>query len=71
MEDKLLTIGRFCQGIRKEKGKTQLDVALDTGYTVSNISEFERGHNNNAILFSWYICLLGDTLLENISSLWR
>lgn len=51
----LASLGEYCRMTRKNKGLTQDDVAQDTGFTQQNISAFERGENNNAMLLLWYI----------------
>lgn len=52
-----IIIGRICQKYRQEKGYRQKDVAADTGYTVENISAFERGITNNMKIFIWYLSI--------------
>lgn len=47
-------LGEICRNFRRGIGKTLSDVANDTGYTISNISAFERGKNNNAYIYMWY-----------------
>ena len=34
---------------------TQADVGEQLGYSDSNICEFEKGRNNNILIFMWYI----------------
>ena len=51
----LASLGEYCRMTRKNKGLTQYDVARDTEFTQQNISAFERGENNNAVLLLWYI----------------
>ncbi len=50
----LYEIGKMCQIARLACGKSQKEVAIDTGYTIGNISSFECGHNNNLQIFLWY-----------------
>lgn len=50
-----LDVYEACAKWRVEHGYTQLDVALDTGYTQPNISLFETGQNNNLSIFLWYV----------------
>ena len=50
----LRDIGRRCKEFRVEHGYYQADVALDTGYSVENISAFETGRNDNARILLWY-----------------
>lgn len=51
----LYEIGKMCQIARLACGKSQKEVAYDTGYTIGNISSFECGHNNNLQIFLWYV----------------
>lgn len=48
-------IGEICKKARKEHGKTQLQIAMELEYSIENISGFERGNNNNAVLLLYYI----------------
>lgn len=61
----------ICKRARRAHGMTQLDVANDTGYSVTNISEFERGRNNNALLLSWYFRFFSLNEIYQIRELWR
>ena len=47
-------IGNACRCFRVSIGKTQLQVAFETGYSVENISSFENGRNDNCRLLLWY-----------------
>ena len=48
-------IGNICKEFRKKKlGITQKAVAEENGYSVENVSSFENGRTNNALLFVWY-----------------
>lgn len=51
----LKEIGERCKEHRERLGKCQYDVAHDTGYSKENVSAFETGRNNNAIIFNWYV----------------
>lgn len=56
MNDCLYEIARACERFRIETlHKTQADVANETGYSRSNVSEFENGRNRNLALFVYYI----------------
>lgn len=48
------TIGNACKCYRISIGKTQVQVAFDTGYSVENVSSFENGRNDNCRLLLWY-----------------
>ena len=51
----LKTIGRAAGDWRREKGITQLDIAIELGTSFTNISAFERGVNDSAMIFLWYV----------------
>lgn len=51
----LREIGDACRQFRKRQGYTQVHIAIDTGYTPSNVSHFENGANDNIKLLMWYI----------------
>ena len=51
----LRTVGRECKRFRRSLGKTQNEVALEIGYALNTISQFECGGNNNLYIFLWYI----------------
>lgn len=51
----LCQLGRQCGKHRRKLGVKQIQVAIETGYGVKNISSFERGHCNNAKILMWYI----------------
>lgn len=51
----LASLGEYCRMTRMKKGLLQLDVAKTIGCSQQNISCFERGENNNAIILLWYI----------------
>ena len=50
----LKELGRRCKKYRIERGYYQIDVAKGTGYSIENISSFERGRNDNARILLWY-----------------
>lgn len=52
--DSVLLIKR-CRAWRRSKGYTLKDIAIDTGYTISNISSFELGKNDNMYILLWYL----------------
>ena len=51
----LKTIGRAAGDWRREKGITQLDIAIELETTFTNISAFERGMNDSATILLWYV----------------
>lgn len=52
----MMVIGRRCANYRKKVLRcTQLDVARETGYTVSNVSAFETGRNDSSLIMLWYL----------------
>lgn len=51
----LRTLGRICQQYREQLGYFQHDVAEEVGCSKENVSAFECGRNNNAIIFLWYV----------------
>ncbi len=50
----LREVGQRCKQFRIERGYYQMDVAVETGYSVENISAFETGRNDNARILLWY-----------------
>lgn len=54
-DTKLKEIGQKCKEFRVKIGFTQRDIARDLCYTSENISAFENGRNDNAIILLWYI----------------
>ena len=52
---KLKEIGQKCKEFRKKIKASQRDVANDLCYTAENISAFENGRNDNAIILLWYV----------------
>lgn len=55
MNDRLNQIGRACKQQRRKLNLKQITVAKETGYSVKNISGFETGRVNNAIILLWYL----------------
>lgn len=51
----LKELGLICQEYRKMLGYDQRIVADYIGCTPANISAFENGRNNNALIFAWYV----------------
>ena len=52
----MLALGHKCALYRKKILKcTQMDVARETGFTVSNVSAFETGRNDSSIILLWYL----------------
>ena len=51
----LKTLGLLCKQTRMIKGATQEELADIIGCTKQNISMFETGKNNNALILWWYI----------------
>lgn len=63
---RLNNLGEMCARVRRRHGITQVQVAIDTGYSTENICAFERGRNNNAMVFAWYIRRANDHEIELI-----
>ena len=61
MMNDLKYIGARCKEYRLTLGILQYKVALDTGYSLENISAFETGRNDNSRILLWYF-LHGMTL---------
>lgn len=54
--DILKTLGAACQYYRTEAlNRKQIDVSRETNYSIENVSSFENGRNNNAMIFLWYV----------------
>lgn len=52
----MLMLGHKCALYRKKILKcTQMDVAKETGFTVSNVSAFETGRNDSSLILIWYL----------------
>lgn len=64
----LRQMGQRCKQYRVERGYYQLDVAIDTGYSVENISSFETGRNDNARILLWYFAhgMKAEDLLDEV-----
>ena len=55
MYEELRQIGSQCKSIRQMLGVTQVDVGKELGYSDKTIAMFEKGHNNNLYIFTWYL----------------
>lgn len=53
-----------CRMIREKAGYTQLQVSDDVGCTAQNISLFENGYNDSAVILIWYIKHDGEGVLK-------
>lgn len=51
----VIDLGKACRHVRKRLHITQMEVAKELSYSISSISAFERGENNNAIILVWYV----------------
>lgn len=51
----LKTIGRAAADWRRKQGIRQRDIAVELETTFTNISAFESGNNDSAIIFLWYV----------------
>lgn len=51
----LIKLGQICKKHREQMGLYQYNVADDIGYSKENISSFECGRNDSAIIFLWYL----------------
>lgn len=51
----LLEVGKLCARCRRNRGKTQVQVAMEVDYSPENISAFENGRTNNMFLLLWYM----------------
>ena len=51
----LKVIGRAAGYWRREIGVKQLEIATELGTSLTNISAFERGANDSAIILLWYL----------------
>lgn len=51
----LESLGELCRLVRTHRGYTQQDVAEALGTTNQNISAFEKGLNNSAVILLWYV----------------
>lgn len=50
----LRVLCKRCQKFRIDNGFYQSQVALETGYSIENISAFECGRNDNLRILLWY-----------------
>lgn len=48
-------VGKYCQIMRRRSGFRLRDLEKRFGISRSNLSKFENGHNNSAILLMLYI----------------
>ena len=48
-------LGRACKEWRKSHGYTLAQVGNEIGYTLNNVWGFEKGRNDNGVIFLWYI----------------
>ena len=53
--EKMRCLGYVCRCYRKSIDKKLSDVARDVGTSFQNVSAFEKGKNNNANIFVWYV----------------
>lgn len=53
--ERLKEIGKKCKEYRIKAGYKQIDIARDLGFSMENISAFETGRNDNALILLWYI----------------
>lgn len=51
----LKTVGRAAARWRRAHGLYQITIAEQLGMCFSNISAFERGENDSALILEWYI----------------
>lgn len=51
----LARLGEYCAMTRLKQGIRQCEVAKEIGCSTQNLSRFENGGNNNALLLYWYI----------------
>lgn len=50
----IVNVPYICKQWRISNNYKLSDVARDTGYGLSSIAGFERGYNNNLVIFLWY-----------------
>ena len=53
-------VGNFCRELRYKKGYRLDDVVERSGWSRSNISKFENGHNDSATLLLLYLHYFAD-----------
>lgn len=51
----LKTLGNECREFRKEMGYKQYEVAREIGTSSVNVSHFENGRNDSALIYNWYV----------------
>lgn len=55
-EKKILhDVGLLCRAYRNANGQTLKDASIQSGYSLSTIGYFERGHNDSAKIMLWYV----------------
>lgn len=55
-EKKILhDVGLLCRAYRIANGQTLKDVSIQSGYSLSTIGYFERGHNDSAKIMLWFV----------------
>ena len=57
-------LGKICQEIRRQRGWTQAEIALDIGCDVRAVSQFEAGYTTSWRVLSWY--MLNDIVSNDI-----
>lgn len=56
LEKKILhDVGQLCRAYRIADSQTLKDVSIQSGYSLSTIGYFERGHNDSAKIMLWYV----------------
>lgn len=56
LEKKILhDVGQLCRAYRIANGQTLKDVSIQSGYSLSTIGYFERGHNDSAKIMLWFV----------------
>ena len=60
----LIDIGQKCSEIRKKCGYTQKDLAIQFQIPLTQLTNFEYGKVNNAVLYHWYLALARDYNIE-------
>lgn len=68
----LKALGLLCSTYRKSMHISQSTIAIKTGYTVENISAFERGRNCNFIIFLAYVNIIPiPDIIKELNKIWR
>lgn len=62
----LQKIGKLCAQVRRANDIPRREVAKTLHYSVENIARFERGENDNVLIFLWY-CNNGVSISEVLS----